>query len=123
VPIANVMCDKMGLFDFVITDLTSNTRVLELEETNTKRALYAEREQIGEDVSASSGVIEATVGLYLAYLVAIGFLSTTAVEYWKENPTSGQAVGRAEESISWNGWARDTTVAQGTEIELEKQCF
>jgi L-2-aminoadipate reductase len=50
------------------------TRAPELDDTNTKRALYADREQTGEDVSAGTGVMEATVGLYLAYLVAVGFL-------------------------------------------------
>jgi L-2-aminoadipate reductase len=41
---------------------------------NARKALYADCEPTGEDVSASTGVTEATVGLYLAYLVAIGFL-------------------------------------------------
>jgi L-2-aminoadipate reductase len=36
--------------------------------------LYDDREQTGQDVSAGTGVTEATVRLYLAYLVAIGFL-------------------------------------------------
>lgn len=64
----------MGLFDFVIADVPSNTRVPELGNTNAKRTLYDNREQTGQDVSAGTGVTEATVRLYLAYLVAIGFL-------------------------------------------------
>lgn len=68
------MSCRMGLFDFVINDLPANTRAPELDDTNTRKALYADYEQTGEDVSAGTGVTEATIGRYLAYLVAIGFL-------------------------------------------------
>lgn len=64
----------MPLFTFVANDLPSNTRAPELDDTNAEKALYADREWTGEDVSEGSGVTKNTIGLYLAYLVAIGFL-------------------------------------------------
>jgi L-2-aminoadipate reductase len=65
----------MGLLEFVMKDLPSNTRAPELEDFNTKRALRFNREQTGQDIPEEPhGVTETTIGLYLAYLVAIGFL-------------------------------------------------
>lgn len=64
----------MPLFTFVANDLPSNTRAPELDDVNAEKALYADHEWTGEDVSAGSGVTKNTIGLYLAYLVAIGFL-------------------------------------------------
>jgi L-2-aminoadipate reductase len=64
----------MPLFTFVTNDLPSNTRAPELDDTNAETALYADREWSGEDVSAGTGVTKSTIGLYLAYLVATGFL-------------------------------------------------
>lgn len=64
----------MPLFTFVANDLPSNTRAPELDDTNAEKALYADREWSGEDVSEGSGVTKNTIGIYLAYLVGIGFL-------------------------------------------------
>jgi L-2-aminoadipate reductase len=67
--------NRMGLLEFVMKDLPSNTRAPELEDFNTKRALRFDREQTGQDIPEEPpGVTETTIGLYLAYLVAIGFL-------------------------------------------------
>ncbi|RMD41769.1 hypothetical protein DV735_g3373, partial [Chaetothyriales sp. CBS 134920] len=65
----------MPLFTFVANDLPSNTRAPELDDSNTEAALYADSNWTGEDVSAGSGVTKNTIGLYLAYLVATGFLT------------------------------------------------
>ena len=64
----------MPLFTFVANDLPSNTRAPELDDRNAEKALYADKEWTGEDVSGGSGVTKNIIGLYLAYLVAIGFL-------------------------------------------------
>lgn len=66
----------MPLFTFVANDLPSNTRAPELDDANAEKALYADKEWTGEDVSEGSGVTKKTIGVYLAYLVAIGFLPT-----------------------------------------------
>src|SRR5271163_3074484 len=64
----------MSLFTFVANDLPSNTRAPELDDSNAETALYLDRLWTGEDVSAGSGVVKNTIGTYIAYLVAIGFL-------------------------------------------------
>ena len=65
----------MGLLEFVMKDLPSDTRAPELEDFNTKRALRFDREQTRQDMPEEPpGGTETTIGLYLAYLVAIGFL-------------------------------------------------
>ena len=64
----------MPLFTFVANDLPSNTRAPELDDANAETALYADRKWTGEDLSSGSGVTKDTIGLYLGYLVAIGFL-------------------------------------------------
>ncbi|ETN43187.1 L-aminoadipate-semialdehyde dehydrogenase [Cyphellophora europaea CBS 101466] len=64
----------MPLFTFVANDLPSNTRAPELDDSNAEAALYADKDWTGEDVSAGSGVTKNTIGLYLSYLVATGFL-------------------------------------------------
>lgn len=64
----------MPLFTFVANDLPSNTRAPELDDSNAEQSLYADRKWTGDDFSAGSGVTKNTVGLYLSYLVSIGFL-------------------------------------------------
>ncbi|KAJ9609061.1 large subunit of alpha-aminoadipate reductase [Cladophialophora chaetospira] len=64
----------MPLFTFVANDLPSNTRAPELDDRNAESALYEDAKWTGEDVSVGAGVTKREVGLYLAYLVEIGFL-------------------------------------------------
>lgn len=64
----------MPLFTFVANDLPSNTRAPELDDRNAERALYEDAKWTGEDVSAGAGVTKREVGLYLSYLVQVGFL-------------------------------------------------
>ena len=64
----------MSLFTFVVNDLPSNTRAPELDDTNAEAVLYDDSKWTGEDVSEGSAVTKNTIGLYLAYLVSIGFL-------------------------------------------------
>lgn len=64
----------MPLLTFVTNDLPSNTLAPELDDSNAEASLYLDAIWTGEDVSAGSGVTKNTIGLYLAYLTAIGFL-------------------------------------------------
>ncbi|KAJ4541436.1 large subunit of alpha-aminoadipate reductase [Exophiala dermatitidis] len=64
----------MPLFTFVANDLPSNTRAPELDDRNAEAALYADSQWTKVDASEGAGVTKNTIGLYLAYLVEIGFL-------------------------------------------------
>ncbi|KAL1983041.1 hypothetical protein VTN96DRAFT_524 [Rasamsonia emersonii] len=64
----------MPLYHFVTADLPTNTKAPELDDTNAAAALRADASWSGIDASAGSGVTEDLMGLYLAYLVSIGFL-------------------------------------------------
>ena len=68
----------MPLFTFVANDLPSNTLAPELDDQHAEASLYADAEWTGEDVSGGSGVTKNTIGVYLAYLAAIGFLPPPA---------------------------------------------
>lgn len=80
----------MPLFTFVANDLPSNTRAPELDDSNAEEALYADSEWTGQDVSAGSGVTKNLIGLYLAYLVEVGFMpkpTTTTAKMTKRLPS------------------------------------
>lgn len=64
----------LSLYAFVSNDLPSNTRAPDLDDRNAEAALYADCDWSGEDVSAGAAVSKNTIGKYLAYLVATGFL-------------------------------------------------
>lgn len=64
----------MPLYDFVTNDLPSNTKAPELDDTNAAIALRSDAEWTGENRSAGAGVTGELMGVYLAYLVATGFL-------------------------------------------------
>lgn len=64
----------MPLYHFVTADLPTNTKAPELDDTNAAAALRADAAWSGIDASAGCGVTEDLMGLYLAYLVTIGFL-------------------------------------------------
>ena len=73
-PSSDTQLALMPLYTFVTNDLPSNTRAPELDDANAEKALYADRDWTGEDMSQGTGVTKNTIGLYIAYLVAIGFL-------------------------------------------------
>ena len=64
----------MPLYHFVTGNLPENTKAPELDDSNTATALRADAKWTGEDVSEGTGVTEDLLGLYLSYLVAIGFI-------------------------------------------------
>ena len=55
-------------------NLPAGTKAPELSDTNTAAALRADAARTGKDWSAGAGVTMDLMGIYLAYLVAIGFL-------------------------------------------------
>ena len=66
----------LPLFHFVVGDLPANTAAPELDDANTALTLrlYVEGSKSSRDVLAASALTVETLGIYLAYLVAIGFL-------------------------------------------------
>lgn len=65
---------RLPLLHFVTGDLPANTIAPELDDTNAAKALRADVERTGEDRSAGAAVTEETLGVYLAWLVAEGFM-------------------------------------------------
>ncbi|KAF1814762.1 alpha-aminoadipate reductase [Eremomyces bilateralis CBS 781.70] len=64
----------LPLLDMVTSDMPEGTKAPELDDTNAERALRADERWTGEDWSKGGAVTVETVGVYLAYLVAIGFM-------------------------------------------------
>ena len=98
----------MPLFTFVANDLPSNTRAPELDDRNAEKALYADREWTREDVSGGSGVSKNTIGIYLAYLVAIGFLPSPTKTPLKALP--GIKIGPVQREALWNVGGRGAAI-------------
>lgn len=71
--IANIN-PRLGLYHFATTDLPGDAVAPELDDRNAARALKSDIEFTGEDLSGGAGVTEDTMGRYLAYLIATGFL-------------------------------------------------
>ena len=70
-----IICYRMPLYHFVTADLPFNTKAPELDDTNAVTALRSDAQRSGhEDFSAGLGITQQLMGVYLAYLVAIGFL-------------------------------------------------
>jgi L-aminoadipate-semialdehyde dehydrogenase len=62
------------LLHFVLDNLPQSTKAPELDDRNAKSVLKADIEWTQEDLSQGKGVTVEEMGLYLAYLVGIGFL-------------------------------------------------
>lgn len=58
----------------VTGDLPASTKAPELDDINAAVSLRADKARTGEDLSGGAAVTEQTVGVYLAYLVARGFM-------------------------------------------------
>lgn len=88
---------RFPLLHFVLDDLPSGTKAPELDDANTVVALKKDAQWTGEDRSQGTGVSVETMGLYIAYLVAIGFLPAPQQEGQRELPKmtlSAEAVQR-----------------------------
>lgn len=62
------------LLHFVLDNLPQSTKAPELDDRNTRSVLKADEAWTGEDVSNGKGVTIDEMGVYLSYLVGIGFL-------------------------------------------------
>ena len=62
------------LLHFVLDNLPQSTKAPELEDGNAVRALLEDGKWTKEERSAGAGVGEGVMGVYLAYLVEVGFL-------------------------------------------------
>lgn len=64
----------LPLYHFVTTDLPADTRAPELDDRNAATALKSDVAWTGEDWSAGGKVTVETVGVYVSYLVELGFM-------------------------------------------------
>lgn len=62
------------LLHFVLDNLPQSTKAPELDDTNARISLQQDAEWTGVDLSEGAGVNTKQLGIYLAYLKAIGFL-------------------------------------------------
>jgi len=70
----------LPLFHHVTSDLPNDSKAPELDDGNAAAALKSDEGWTGEDVSGGRGVDEKMVGVYLAYLFAVGFLKGPSAE-------------------------------------------
>lgn len=64
------------LLHFVLDNLPQSTKAPELDDTNARRSLWEDKEFTGVDLSSGLGVNVKQLGVYLAYLKAVGFLDS-----------------------------------------------
>jgi L-aminoadipate-semialdehyde dehydrogenase len=62
------------LLHFVLDNLPQSTKAPELDDRNARAVLKSDSQWTGIDLSAGKGVSYGEMGLYLGYLVGIGFL-------------------------------------------------
>jgi L-aminoadipate-semialdehyde dehydrogenase len=64
----------LPLYHFVTGDLPADTQAPELDDANAEVALKNDEKWTGQDWSAGGAVTTETVGVYVAYLVRLGFM-------------------------------------------------
>ncbi|KAI3403927.2 LYS2 [Candida oxycetoniae] len=74
------------LLHFVLDNLPQDTKAPELDDTNTKESLVKDAKLTGEDKSKGSGVTVDLMGVYISYLIKIGFLSKPSGKGEKQLP-------------------------------------
>lgn len=62
------------LLHFVLDNLPQDTKAPELDDRNAAKSLKIDSKFTGEDVSEGKGVTVEQMGIYISYLIAIGFL-------------------------------------------------
>lgn len=62
------------LLHFVLDNLPQDTKAPELDDTNAAKSLAKDAKYTGEDVSKGKGVDLEQTGIYISYLIKIGFL-------------------------------------------------
>ena len=71
-----------------VYDMPNSTKAPELDDSNAISALKADSRWTGEDLSLGSAVTVDMVGLYLSYLVTIGFMPSPGPGKGKPLPVS-----------------------------------
>ncbi|KAI9833381.1 MAG: large subunit of alpha-aminoadipate reductase [Phylliscum demangeonii] len=88
----------LPLYHFVTSDLPANTQAPELDDAHAALALKADPRVVvpptRNDVFAGAAVTEDLMGLYLAYLVAIGFMPHPPQAVTGDDPDRGRAGAR-----------------------------
>lgn len=74
------------LLHFVLDNLPQSTKAPELDDSNAQLVLKADLDWTNEDLSAGKGVTSEEMGVYLAYLVGIGFLEKPTITGKKDLP-------------------------------------
>lgn len=74
------------LLHFVLDNLPQDTKAPELDDTNAAHSLKMDAEWSGEDVSGGKGVDADQTGVYISYLIKIGFLPKPSDEGEKKLP-------------------------------------
>lgn len=64
----------LPLYHFVTGDLPADTKAPELDDENASQALKRDEAWTGQDWSAGGAVTEETVGVYVSYLIELGFM-------------------------------------------------
>lgn len=64
----------LPLYHFVTGDLPGDTKAPELDDKNATEALKRDQAWTGEDWSSGGAVTEDTVGVYISYLIELGFM-------------------------------------------------
>lgn len=80
------------LLHFVLDNLPQDTKAPELDDYNAREVLLVDQKRSGEDRSAGASVDLKTLGTYLSFLVAIGFMNKPGTEGHLEKTTVPQQV-------------------------------
>ncbi|GAM84142.1 hypothetical protein ANO11243_021350 [Dothideomycetidae sp. 11243] len=97
----------LGLYHMVTDDLPANTKAPELDDRNAAASLKADQARTGQDLSGGSAVTVEKVGVYMAYLIARGFMPRPPKPGHLELPTIvlGDEQVKALEKIGGRGGA------------------
>ncbi|KAL6453842.1 LYS2 L-2-aminoadipate reductase large subunit [Candida maltosa Xu316] len=74
------------LLHFVLDNLPQDTKAPELDDTNAAKSLVKDAKYTGEDVSKGKGVDLDQTGIYISYLIKIGFLPAPTGKGEKQLP-------------------------------------
>ncbi|CAO2651210.1 Nn.00g095070.m01.CDS01 [Neocucurbitaria sp. VM-36] len=74
----------LPLYHFVTGDLPADTKAPELDDSNAAEALRRDKAWTGQDWSAGGAVTEDTVGVYISYLIELGFMPKPEAKGIKE---------------------------------------
>jgi L-aminoadipate-semialdehyde dehydrogenase len=78
----------LPLYHFVTGDLPADTKAPEMDDRNAATALKKDEAWTGQDWSAGGAVTEDTVGVYISYLIELGFMPKPEQKGLKELLTS-----------------------------------